>query len=82
MLVDVIPVLEVPVAVVDVVDMVAVLDRLAPVVVGVGRTVIGVDLGLRMTFAVVDVVDVVAVYDRLVAVSREVLVIAGFVVLG
>lgn len=78
MLVYVVAVLEVPVAVVDMVDVVTVLNGLAPVVVGVRRAVIGVDLRLRVPLAVVDMVDVVAMRDGLVAVTRQVLVVARF----
>jgi hypothetical protein len=77
-LVYVVAVLEVPVAIVDVVDVVAVLNRLTPVVLGVRRAVIGVDLRLSVPLAVVDMVDVVAMRDGLVAVTRQVLVVARF----
>lgn len=78
MLVYVVAVLEVSVAVVDMVDVVAVLNRLTPVVLGVRRAVIGVDLRLGVPLAVVDMVEVVAVLDGLVAVAREVLVVDRF----
>jgi hypothetical protein len=77
-LVHVVAVLEVPVTVVDMVDVVAVLHGLAPVVLGVRQAVIGVDLRLGVPLAVVDMVDVVAVRDGLVAVTRQVLMVARF----
>ncbi len=77
-LVYVVAVLEVPVPVVDMVDVVTVLNGLTPVVVGVRRAVIGVDLRLSVPLAVVDMVDVVAMRDGLVAVTRQVLVVARF----
>lgn len=78
MLVDVVSVLKVPVSVMDVVDVVAVRDLLAVVVIGVWRPMIGVNFRLRVALSVVDVVDVVAVDDRLVPVTWKVLVVAGF----
>lgn len=78
MLVHVVAVLEVPVTVVDMVDVVAVLHGLAPVVLGVRRAVIGVDLRLRVPLAVMNMVDVVTMGDGLVAVTRQVLVVARF----
>lgn len=80
-LVYVIAMLEVPVTVMEVIDMVVMRDLLAVVVVGVRCLVAAVDLGLRVTLAVVDVIDVIAVYDGFMAVIREVFVIAGFGVL-
>jgi hypothetical protein len=77
-LVYVVAVLKMPVTVVDMVDVVAVLHGLAPVVLGMRRAVIGVDLCLRVSLAVVNVVDVVAMRDGLVAVTRQVLVVAWF----
>jgi hypothetical protein len=77
-LVYVVAVLEVSVAVVDMVDVVAVLNRLTPVVLGVRRAVIGMDLRFRVPLAVVDMVDMVAMLDGLVAVARQVLVIDRF----
>ncbi len=78
----VVAVLEVPVTVVDMVDVVAVRNGLAAVVLGVGGSVIGMDPGLGVVFAVVNMVDVVAVHDGLMAVARQVLVVARFGVLG
>lgn len=78
MLVYVVAVLEVSVAVVDMVDVVAVLNRLTPVVLGVRGAVIGVDLHLRVPLAVVDMVDMVSMLDGLVAVARKVLVVDRF----
>lgn len=82
MLVYVAAVLEVPVSVVDVVDMVFVEHLLAVVIHGMRALMLGVDLGFAVVFAVVDVVDVISVYDRLVAVSGKVLVMVGFAVLA
>lgn len=82
MLVDVVAVLEVPVTVMDVVDVVSVLNGLTAVILGVCRTVAGVDLRLRVPLAVVDVVDVVTVRDGLVSVTRQVLVVTRFDVFG
>jgi len=81
-LVYVVVVLEVPVTVVDMVDVVTVLNGLAAVVLGVSGTVIGMDLGFRVPFAVVNMVDVIAVRDGLVAVARQMLVVAGLSVRG
>jgi hypothetical protein len=66
----VVAVLEVPVAIVDVVDVIVVRNFLATIVLAVRRPVIRVDPGLRMTLPAVDVVDVVAVHHRLVSVTR------------
>jgi hypothetical protein len=74
----VVAVLEMPVTIVDMVDVVAVLNGLTPVVLGMRRAVIGVDLRLGVPLAVVDMVDVVAMRDGLVAVARQVLVVARF----
>ena len=79
---NVVAMLEVPVAVVDMVDVVPVLDGLAPVVLGVRGTVVWMDLGLGVPFAVVQMVDVVAVHDGLVTVAGQVLVVARFHVFG
>lgn len=81
MFVYVVVVLEVPVAIVDVVDVVVVRHFLAIIVLGVRRPVIRVDPGLRMTLPAVDVVDVIAVHHRLVSVTREMFVVGGFGVL-
>ena len=77
----VVAVLEVPVAIVDVVDVVVVRNCLATIVLGVWRPVIRVDPGFRMTLPIVDVVDVVAMHHRLVSVTWEVFVVGGFGVL-
>lgn len=77
----VVVVLEVPVAIVDMVDVVVVRKCLATIVLGVRRPVIRVDPGFRMTLPIVDVVDVVAMHHRLVSVTGEVFVIGGFGVL-
>lgn len=71
----VVAVLVVPMSVMQVVDVILMLDRLATVPVGVGITVVGVHLGLWMPFAVVHVVHVVAVQHCRTAVIRQVLVI-------
>lgn len=70
--------LKMPMSIMDMVNVVAVRDLLAVVVISVRRAVIGVNFRLRVAFSVVDVVDVVAVDDRLVPVTRKVLVVAGF----
>jgi hypothetical protein len=77
----VVAVLEVPVAIVDMVDVVVVRNCLATIVLGVRHPVIRVDPGLRMTLPIVDVIDVVAMHHRLVSVTREVFVVGGFGVL-
>ena len=82
MLVNVVAMLEVPVAIVDMVDVIAVLDGLAPVVLGVCGTVVRMDLGFGVPFAVVDMVDVVAVHDGLMTVAGQVLMVAWFDVFG
>ena len=81
MFVYVVVVLEVPVAIVDMVDVVVVRNCLATIVLGVRRPVIRMDPGLRMTLPAVDVVDVVAMHHRLVSVTGEVFVVGGFGVL-
>ena len=75
MLVNVVAVLEVTVAVVQVVDVAVVLDRLTAVPFGVGASVLGVNLHLRVLLVAVDVVDVAVVLDRLATVLRQVLVV-------
>lgn len=77
----VIAVLEVKVAVVDVIDMVFVRNLFAVIVFGVLDVVPGVNPRLRVPLAIVDVIDVIAVRDRLVSVPRQVFVIVGFGVL-
>ncbi len=68
-LVDVVPMLMMPVAVVDVIYMVAVLHRLVTVALVVGIAVIGVDVLLGVRLAVVEVIHVVAVGHCLVPVT-------------
>ncbi len=82
MLVDVVAMLEVPVPVVDMVDVVSVRNFLARVILGVRGTVLGMDLGFGVPFTVVDMVDMVAVHDRLMAIAGKVLVVARFDVFG
>jgi hypothetical protein len=77
-LVYVIVVLEVAVAVVQVVDMVPMRDLLAVVVLGVSDLMPGVDPGLRVALAVVDVIDVASVHDGLVPVAGQVFMVMGF----
>ena len=74
--------LEVSVPVVDMVDVVTVLNGLAPVILGVRGTVAGMDRGFGVPFTVVDMVDMVAVHDRLMTVAGKVLVVARFDVFG
>jgi hypothetical protein len=81
-LVDVIAMLEVAVAVMDVVHVIAVGDRLAAVSVGVRARVAGVHRLLRVVLAAVHVIDVVVVLDRLAPVTRVMLVIDRFSVRG
>lgn len=78
MFVHVVAVLEVTVAIVNVIDMVTVFNGLAAVAFGVGRTVIGVNRRLGVSFPLMDVIDVVTVGDHLMAISRQMLVIVGF----
>ncbi|MDT4945132.1 MAG: hypothetical protein QOH14_1865 [Pseudonocardiales bacterium] len=80
--VDVVAVLEVPVPVVHVVDVLAVLDCLAIVTIAVRSIVFGMDGLLRMALPTVDVVDVVTVRDGLATVARQVLVIGDLSVTG
>jgi hypothetical protein len=74
-LVDVVAVLIVPVPIVYVIDVVSMQDGLAVVVLGVGLTVVGVHLALRVLFAVVEMVHVVIMGNCLAAVVRQVLVV-------
>ena len=60
---DVVAVLVVAVPIVQVIHVAAVLDRLAPVTLGVDVAMVGVDRLLGVTFGAVDVVEVVAVLD-------------------
>jgi hypothetical protein len=75
MLVDVIAVLVMPVAVVHVVDVVPMLDRVAAVAVRVRTRVLRVHLALFVLLAVVDMVRVVAVRNRCAPVIRQVLMV-------
>lgn len=70
--------LEVTVPVVNMVNVIAVLDGLATVALGVGRSVISVEHGLGMAFTVVDMVNMVTVDDGLVTVAGQMFVILGF----
>jgi hypothetical protein len=74
-LVDVVAVLEMPVTLVQVVDVVFVLDGLAAVPVGVRLPVGWVHLAFRVPLALVDMVDVVLVGHGLASVARQVLVV-------
>lgn len=76
MLVDVVPVLDVPVAVVQMVDMVPVLDGLAAVTLGVRARVVSVDRDLDVVLATVDMVHMVLVLHGLAAVTGVVLVVS------
>jgi hypothetical protein len=76
-LVDVVAMLEVTVAIVDVVGVIAVCDHLAAVSLGVGAPVAGVHRLLGMTLVAVHVVDVVLVLDGVAPVASVVLVIDG-----
>jgi hypothetical protein len=64
-LVHVVAVLIVPMTVVQMIDVILVLDRLAAIPIGVRLAVSRVHLALRMLFAVVDMVHMVAVGHRL-----------------
>lgn len=77
MLVNVVAVLDVMVAIVDVVNVIAVGDHLAAVPFGVSALVAGVQRLLGMALLAVHVVDVVIVLDGLAAVASMVLVIGG-----
>ncbi len=77
MLVDVIVVLEVAVAVVDVVHVIAMVDRRAAVSLGMRARVAVMDRLLRVVLAGVHVIDMVAVRDGLAPVPGVVLVIGG-----
>ncbi len=74
MLVNVLAVLNVTVAIVDVVNVVVVLDGLAAVPLRVAALVVGMQGLLGMMLVAVHVVDVVVVLDRLAPVARMVLV--------
>jgi hypothetical protein len=77
-LVDVIAMLEVPVAVMDVVHMIAMGDCLAAVSFGVRARVPGMHRLLGVLFVAVHVIDVVVVLDGFAPVPRVVLVINRF----
>lgn len=81
MLVDVVVVLEVPVTVVQVIDMVVMRHLLAVVVLGMRRAVVLMEFCLWVPLAAVDVIDVIAMCDSLVTVTGQMFVIAGFCVL-
>lgn len=72
--------LEVPVAVVDMIHVIAVGDSLAPVTLRVRARVADVDRLLGMVLAAVHVVDMVVVLDGLAPVLGVVLVIGRFIV--
>jgi hypothetical protein len=73
--VDVIAVLEMPVAVVHVVFVVAMLDYLATVSGAVGHVVACVDLRLGVALVAVQMVEVVLVLDRVAPIARQVFVV-------
>lgn len=75
MLVNVITMLEVAVAIVNVVDVVVVFHGLAAVTLSVGAFVLGVDVSLAVVLVAVNVVDVTVVLDGLAAVAGQVLVV-------
>jgi hypothetical protein len=81
-LVDVIAMLKVAVAVMDVVHMIAMGDRLTAVSFGVRARVTDVHRLLGVVLVAVHVIDVVVVLDRLAPVTRVVLVIDRFSVRG
>jgi hypothetical protein len=74
-LVDVVTVLVMPVAVVHVVDVVLVLDRVAAVTVRVHTLVLRVHLALFVLLAIVHMIHVVAVLNRCAPVIGQVLMI-------
>jgi hypothetical protein len=76
-LVDVVTMLEVAVAIMDVVNVIAVGDHVAAVSLGVGAFVAGVQGLLGVALAAVHVVDMVLVPDGLAPVPRMMLVIGG-----
>jgi hypothetical protein len=76
-LVDVVAMLEVAVAIVDVVNVIAVGDHVAAVSLGVGAFVAGVQGLLGVALAAVHVIDMVVVPDGLAPVARMMLVIDG-----
>ena len=76
-LVDVVAVLEVAVAIVDVVNVIAVGHHVAAVRLGVSAFVVGVQGQLGVALVAVHVVDMVAVPDGRAPVPRMMLVIGG-----
>jgi len=82
MLVDVVPMLVVPVAVVQVVLMVTVRDRLTAIAGRVDTVMGGVDLLRWVSLVVMDRVDVIAVRHSRAPVARQVLVVSDFDVLS
>jgi hypothetical protein len=76
-LVNVVAMLDVTVAIVDVVNVIAVRDHLAAVPLRMGARVVSVQRLLPMALVAVHVVDVVVVLDGLAPVARMVLVIDG-----
>ena len=78
MLVDVVAVLEVAVTVVDVVHVIVMLHDLAPIAVGVGALVVGMNIALSVVFTVVDMIDVIIVLYGLATVLRQMFVVCGF----
>jgi hypothetical protein len=74
-LVDVISVLVMPVAVVHVVDVVPVLDRVAAVAVRVSTLVLAVDSAFLVLLAIVEMVRVVVVLNRRAPVIGQVLMV-------
>ena len=79
MLVDVIAVLVVPVAVVQVVEVALVLDRVAAVAVCVRTRVLRVHFALFVLLAIVEMVRVVVVLNRCAPVTGQVLMVQFFV---
>jgi hypothetical protein len=70
--VDVVAVLVVPMAVVQVVDVIAARNGLAAVAVGVSYLVLSVEFALRVALFAVEVIEVVVVQDRLTPVVGQV----------
>lgn len=75
MLVDVVPVLEVTVTIVDVVNVVVVFHGFAAVTFGVSAFVLSVNRRLGVLFVAVHVVDVTIVLNGLATVGGQVLVV-------
>ncbi len=82
MFVDMIPVLIVPVAIVDVIDVVPVLDGLVAVAFIVNPVMIGVNVLLLVPLAIVQVIDMAIVLTSGMTVARKVLVVGRVVILG